>query len=72
MKAVDDNHEFTGEILAQSKKAILFRGEYWEEGTEVWLARSQCQIDIDPTDPSQCTVLVPDWMAKKNGFADRD
>ena len=72
VKAVDDMHEFSGEILAASGKAVLFRGEYWSEGQEVWLPRSRCTIEIDPTDPTQASVLVPDWLAKKNGFADRD
>lgn len=72
MRAADGLHEFDGDIIARSKKAVLFRGDYWEKPEHaegVWLPLSQCTLEVDPTDPQRGTVLVPGWLVKKNELA---
>jgi len=57
-----------------SSGAILFREESWEPGDEVWLPRSQIEIDyISPAEHYMGTpkieVHIPDWLARKKDLA---
>lgn len=70
MKGVDGQHEFEGSLEATTQKAILFLGDYWEDSKPRWFGRRSIEITIDPTDEDRATILVPDWMAKREGIAD--
>lgn len=75
MLAADGKHEFEGEVLATTAKAILFRGDYWdkpEHAEGVWLARSKVEIEFDTSDTSdiRATVLIPQWMARNDKLED--
>lgn len=72
MKGVDCNHEYEGTLEATTQKAILFVGDYWEDEKPRWFGRRSIEITIDPTDEDRATILVPDWMAKREGIADYD
>ena len=52
-----------GEIEANTKKAILFKGHEMEEA--VWLPRSVCEIEVFD---DEVRVAVPSWLASKNGL----
>lgn len=75
MLAADGKHEFEGEVLASTPKAILFRGDYWdkpEHADGLWLARSQVSMEFEVPDDGvvRATVLIPQWMAKSDGLED--
>lgn len=71
MLAADGFHEFEGDLLARSPRAIMFRGDYWdrEEHAEgVWLPLSQISLDQDVGNPRRVTVLIPQWLAKRSNL----
>lgn len=59
-----------GRVVFATPKAILFEG-YFMDGQE-WMPRSQCIIEYHPDAAfdGEATIMVKDWLAKKNGWED--
>jgi hypothetical protein len=55
--------QFEGYVTANTPKAILFHGHYWEE--PVWLPLSQVTMVLDE-DGWDVVLSVVDWLSKKN------
>lgn len=54
---------FEGTIEAQSTKAILFHGVYWE--VALWLPRSQIEVF---NDEDSFVIEVSGWLSGKNNL----
>jgi len=53
--------EVSGRIVRETEKALLVDvGE--GEGKEIWLPKSQCEVEDD------CTIVVEEWLAKEKGL----
>lgn len=55
--------EYTGFILAESTKAILFSDWFWEEPK--WLPKSQTRVEEGEY---EVWLRVNDWLAEQNGM----
>ena len=56
-------NEFGGYIEAESHRAILFWGHYWDNPQ--WLPKSQIE-QRNPWDCTETLVKVKDWLCKSN------
>jgi hypothetical protein len=56
--------EVTGEIYAETEKAIMFSDD-GERGNAVWLPRSQIEIHQEG---EKVTIVMPEWLAKEKEF----
>lgn len=64
--------KLTGEIIAETPKAILLRSKVGTELTEMWLPLSQVSKIVRAFDATDGTELdevhVAAWLANKKGF----
>ena len=66
MATEHDDVEVEGTVEGSSAKAILFRGDFWDEAS--WLPRSQIEIVEQPDEPGRAIVYIRRWLCKKNGW----
>ena len=62
--------ELQGVNYGRRGKAFYFQADYWEEAE--YLPASQCEWlpDRDSDEEGRGTMIIPGWLAKKNGWSE--
>jgi hypothetical protein len=56
--------EIVGEIRMTTERAVHF----YDGSKTVWLARSLIDSIDETTNPGCATIVIPEWLAKKEGL----
>jgi len=61
-------HQFSGVILHDTNRAVLFLNHYRDEPE--FFPKSQIEIRRDPDSTFEVTVLATDWIARQKGISE--
>lgn len=67
-KKEDEWYAFEGIVEAETPKAFLFKGHYWDKAE--WIPRSQSRVVERNKEavPETMTIEIKAWLCEKNGF----
>lgn len=56
---------FEGVVVAETARAILFQGHYWE--APLWFPMSQLVMKVTYDEPMEAVIKVRGWLCRKRG-----
>lgn len=60
--------EIEGISFGTFGKALKFQGDDWDEAEFLPLSQIEIHPATDSDEQGRCSVTVPKWLAKKNGW----